>query len=192
MTKISISISQIFCSWVAIYQLRPPMTSLSCSLYDMLGLAPRMNFFILRATRLSNKLLEKGYVKERLKSSMKKFYGRYGDIIKQYEVPLSRMLNDILIKYNDNLPSIRLYTKSVIFVPNSTFYRLMRSFHRKFTTGVLCWQGTLTHPDTWSRPIWDMHMFYLLRPILFPELVVFFPGLFTSNISRYFLDFARI
>ena len=34
--------------------------------------------FILRATRLSNKVLEQGYVKERLKSSLRKFYGRYG------------------------------------------------------------------------------------------------------------------
>ena len=52
--------------------------------------------FILRATRLSNKLLEQSYVKKRLESSLKKFYGRYGNLIKQYEVPLSRMLNDIL------------------------------------------------------------------------------------------------
>ena len=52
--------------------------------------------FILRATRLSNKLLEQGYVKERLKSSLRKFYVRYGDLIKQYEVYLSQMLNDIL------------------------------------------------------------------------------------------------
>ena len=52
--------------------------------------------FILRATRLSNKLLEQGYVKERLKSSLRKFYGRYGDLIKQYEVSLLQMLNDIL------------------------------------------------------------------------------------------------
>ena len=52
--------------------------------------------FILRATRLSNKLLEQGYVKERLKSSLRKFYGRYGDLIEQYEVSLSQMLNDIL------------------------------------------------------------------------------------------------
>ena len=52
--------------------------------------------FILRATRLSNKLLEHGYVKERLKSSLRKFYGRYGDLIKQYEVSLSQMLNYIL------------------------------------------------------------------------------------------------
>ena len=53
-------------------------------------------FFFLRATRLSNKLLEQGYVKERLKSSLRKFYGRYEDLIKQYEVSLSQMLNDIL------------------------------------------------------------------------------------------------
>ena len=52
--------------------------------------------FILRATHLLNKLLEQGYVKDRLKSSLKTFYGRYGYLIKQYEVPLSRMLNDIL------------------------------------------------------------------------------------------------
>ena len=52
--------------------------------------------FILRATRLSNKLLEQGYVKERLKWSLRKFYGRYEDLIKQYEVSLSQMLNDIL------------------------------------------------------------------------------------------------
>ena len=41
-------------------------------------------------------LLGQGYVKERLKSSIGKFYGRYGDLTKQYEVPLSRMLHDIL------------------------------------------------------------------------------------------------
>ena len=52
--------------------------------------------FILRAVRLSNKLLGQGYVKERLRSSLRKLYGRYGDLIKQYEVHLSRMLHDIL------------------------------------------------------------------------------------------------
>ena len=34
--------------------------------------------FILREVRLSNKLLGQGYVKERLNSSLSKFYGRYG------------------------------------------------------------------------------------------------------------------
>ena len=52
--------------------------------------------FILSATRLSNKLLEQGYAIERLKSSLRKFYGRDGVLIKQYEVSLSQMLNDIL------------------------------------------------------------------------------------------------
>ena len=52
--------------------------------------------FILRAARLSSKLLWQGYVRERLKSSLRKFYGRYGDLIKHYEVPLSQMLHDIL------------------------------------------------------------------------------------------------
>ena len=33
---------------------------------------------------------------KRLKSSFRKFYGRYGDLIEQYGVTLSRMLNDIL------------------------------------------------------------------------------------------------
>ena len=46
--------------------------------------------------RLSNKLLGQGYVKERLKSSQRKLYGRYRDLIKPDEVPLSRMLHDIL------------------------------------------------------------------------------------------------
>ena len=45
--------------------------------------------FILRAVRLCNKLIGQGYVKERLRSSLRKFYlrkfyGRYWDLIKQY------------------------------------------------------------------------------------------------------------
>ena len=52
--------------------------------------------FILRAARLSSELLRQGYVMERLESSLRKFYGRYGDLIKHYEVSLSQMLHDIL------------------------------------------------------------------------------------------------
>ena len=52
--------------------------------------------FILRAARLSSKLLRQEYVMERLKSSLRKFYGRYGDLIKHYEVSLFQMLHDIL------------------------------------------------------------------------------------------------
>ena len=52
--------------------------------------------FIQRAVRLSSKPLGQGYVKERLRSSLRKFYGRYGDLIKHYEVALSQMLYEIL------------------------------------------------------------------------------------------------
>ena len=68
---------------------------------------------ILRATQLSNKLLEQEYIMERLKLSLRKFYGRYGDLIKQYEVSLSQMLKDIcdLTIYNDNPLLIRRFTE---------------------------------------------------------------------------------
>ena len=46
------------------------------------------------------------------------------------------------------------------FLPNSTFYQLLRGFLTTFATGVACWQGTLTPPDTWSFPIWNLQMFF--------------------------------
>ena len=76
------------------------------------------------------------------------------------------------------------------FVPNSTFYRILSGFHRTFATGVACRQGTLTPPDTWSRPFgtcicstcWDQS---------FSELVVIFLRTmlfeYPSVLSRFFL-----
>ena len=111
--------------------------------------------FILRSVRLSNKLPGQGYVKERLK-----FYGRYGDLTKQYEVTLSRKLHDILD--DDNIqwhpPLIRHYTNFWLLLiwtllPNLTFYLIVQGFHRTYATGAACQQRTLTPPDTWSCPI---------------------------------------
>ena len=45
---------------------------------------------------ITDLFLRQGYVMERLKSSLRKFYGRYGDLIKHYEVSLSPMLHGIL------------------------------------------------------------------------------------------------
>ena len=73
---ISISTSQTFRSWVVIFHLRRPVAFLFLNLYDTTGLAPRM-----RVRRLSSRLLKQGYLVERLKSSFRKFYGRYGDLI---------------------------------------------------------------------------------------------------------------
>ena len=138
--------------------LRPPMAYLSHNSSDTPGLAPH-ECFILRAMRLSNKLLGQGYVKERLKSSLRKFYGRYGDLTKQYEVPLSRMLHDILdddhIQWHP--PLIGHYTHfwpSLIWTlyTNLTFYHIVQGFHRTYATDAACQQRTLTPPDTWSCP----------------------------------------
>ena len=132
--------------------------SRACSSYEC---------FILRARRLSSKLLKQGYLAERLKSSFRKFYGRYGDLIQQYEVSLSRMLNDILILDQQWLPN------QSDFPPISwPWYRawpspIMSGFHGAFATGVACQQGTLTTPDTWFRPLFDggLHVLWLLRPV---------------------------
>ncbi|KAK3089073.1 hypothetical protein FSP39_000571 [Pinctada imbricata] len=52
--------------------------------------------FVLRARRLSDKLLSQGYVCDRLTSSLRTFYGRYGELVVHYDAPLSRMVDDIL------------------------------------------------------------------------------------------------
>ena len=125
---------------------------------------------------------------ERLKSSFRKFYGRYGDVIQQYEVSLSRMLNDILTLDQQWLPNqsdfppiswpwyrfwglhvLRLLRPvSRLYIdfdlPQLTFTEL-RGFHGVFATGVGCQQGARTLPDTWFRPpFWDLLMLQLLRP----------------------------
>ena len=94
-----------------------------------------------------------------------KFYGRYGDLIQQYEVSLLRMLNGILILDQQWLPN------QSDFSPISwPLYRawpspIMSGFHGAFATGVACQQGTLTLPDTWFRPpLWDLLVLQLLRP----------------------------
>ena len=47
-------------------------------------------------------------------------------------------------------------------LPNLTFYLVVQGFHRTYATGAACQQRTLTPPDTWSCPFWDLHLFYVL------------------------------
>ena len=147
--------------------------------------------YILSAVRLSNKLLGQGCVKEHLRSSLRKFYGRFGDLIKQYEVPLSQMLHDILDE--DHLqwhpPLIRHYTNcwphywsGAIY--QTDYYLIARGCHRTFAAGAACQHRTLTPPDTWSCPTSELAGVLMLRPIS-PELVLF-PDFWVSNIPPYF------
>ena len=101
--------------------------------------------FILRASRLSNRLLrQRYYVMECLKSSLRKFMVDTRILSNNMNF-LSRMLNDILksdhihfLKWGP--PSIRLYTEQW-------------SHYRTRETGVACWQGIITPLDTGFRPI---------------------------------------
>ena len=97
----------------------------ACSSYDC---------FILRARRLSSKLLKQGYLVERLKSSFSDF-------------PTDQTFH----QFQD------LYTELDL-------HRFMSGFHGAFATGVASQQGTLTLPDTWFRPpFWDLLMLQLLK-----------------------------
>ena len=140
---ISISILQTFRSWVATSHLRPPMAFLSHNSSDTPGLAPLLN--VLFWGRCDFPISFSGRDMERLKSSLMKFYGRYGDLTKQYEVPLSRMLHDILdddhIQWHP--PLIGHYTNFWLLLiwtllPNLTFYLIVQGFLRKYVTGAAC------------------------------------------------------
>ena len=119
------------------------------------------------------------------------FYGRYGDLTKQYEVPLSRMLHDILdddhIQWHP--PLIGHYTNFWplliwALLPNLTFYLIIQGFHRTYATGAACQQRTLTPPDTWSCLTLGLACVLMSRPIS-PELVLS-PDFWISNTPRYF------
>ena len=68
------------------------------------------------------------------------------------------------------------------FLLNLTLLNI--GFHGASATGVACWQGTLTPPDTWSCPTHGLASILILRPIS-PKLVLF-PDFWVSNIPRYF------
>ena len=74
--------------------------------------------------------------------------------------------------------------RDLFFFTELDLYRIMKGFNKTFATGVACWQGTLTPPDTWSCLIWDLHMFYWLRPDLFSILFRTMLFEYTSVLSQ--------
>ena len=123
---ISTSISQTFRSSVTIFHHRHRMMFYLTAHTVWQGLLLLWMLY-LRAARLSSKLLEHGYVIERLKSFLRKFYGRYGEFIKNYEVSLSEMLHDILghvhIQWHTQL--IRHYTNLRTYYRTGLYYRFL-------------------------------------------------------------------
>ena len=146
------------------------MGRLHCSVSSSIPFSPAYGVFIsqliryvracssyecfMRAARLSNKLLGQGYVKERLKSSLRKFYCRYGDLTKQYEVPLSRILHDIL---DDN----HIQWHPPLIRPYTTFWPLLIwTFSIEYRQRVRhANRGRLLLRTPGPVPHWDLHVF---------------------------------
>ena len=109
----------------------------ACSSYDS---------FILGAARLSCKLLGQGYVRGRLKSSLRKFYGRYRDLLKHYKVPFNQMLHAILghdhIQWHPPLMNRDLITE-LDLISFWRHYLIPGGFHMTFVTGAASQQRTL-------------------------------------------------
>ena len=141
--------------------------------------------------RLSNKLLRQGYVKECLKSSLRKFYGRYGDLVKQYEAPSPDVTRHswwwpytVTTSIDQALRQFLILLLMWTLLPNLTFYLIARGFHRTIVTGAACQQRTLTPPDTWSFPTLGLASVLMLG-LISPEIVLF-PDFWDSNIPWYF------
>ena len=151
------------------------MTFLSLSLYDKPRLAPHMNVFILRARRLSSKLLK--YIVES--------YGRCGDLIKQYMSPSRESWNST--SYSD-FPIYQTFHQFYDLDTDLDIYQITSGFNGAFASSVACKQGTFTLPDTlFCLPFWDLPVLRLSR-LVFSNSSFCWP--FALNIPRYFFDFA--
>ena len=76
--------------------------------------------FSSRAQLLTNKLMSQGYNESRLKSSFRKFYGRYNDLVCDYGLSLTYMLNDLFHTFSYSVVSILALTMGNPIYPIST------------------------------------------------------------------------
>ena len=124
----------------------PPMASLLRTLYDIHGLAPRINvlFWGRRDFQISFSSRD---------TSSNAWIG-----IEEYLWSIRGSCQTIWSFHLTNVKWHSVtwqYTMTTLywsdFVSKSTYYRILIGFHRTFATGVACQQGTLTPPDTWSH-----------------------------------------
>ena len=150
--------------------------------------------FILRATRLSNKLLEQGYVKERLKSSLRKFYGRYGDLIKQYEVSLTQMLNAILwpdhIQWQPPTDQTLYRTRPFIEFLVVSIEHLRRVWHANRGRLLLRTPGSVPLGLAYvllveTNPFPNLSLFYRTMPFEYPSVLSRFCSLRPKALYLY-------
>ena len=178
---ISISTSQIFHSWVVILQSRPPMASLFRSLYDMPGLAPRMDVLSWGRRDFQISFSNRDTSRNAWTRRWGSFMVDTGILSNNMKFPSHKCLMTFCDPtiYNDNP-----YWSD--FIPNSIFYRILSGFRRTCATGMACRKGTLTPPDTWSRPV-PLGLAYVLlvETNPFPNLSVFSDYAFQISLGTF-------
>ena len=128
-------------------QPRPPMSSLFRSLHEMLGLAPLKNVLSWGRRDFQISFSNRDTSRNAWNRHWGSFMVNRGSYQTIWNFPLTNVKwQSVTWPYTMKT----LYWSD--FVPNSNFYRILIGFHRTFSTGVACRQGTLTPPDTWSRP----------------------------------------
>ena len=180
---ISISTSQTFCQWVVIFHLRWPKCVFNFQLIRYTWAWTSYECAILSTSRLSTKLLKQEYLVERLKSSFRKFYGRYWDLIQQYEVSLSPWPLT-----SSDFSTDQTFHQFHDLDTELELLRIMSGFHGAFATFVACQQGTLTLPNTWFHlPFFGTCLCsYCWNQIA--RTCPVFTRRFTLNTPWYFLD----
>ena len=126
---------------------------------DLLGVVLAFFDFHSKNLQITTKLLTQDYRYHKLRKTFGKFFRSYSELLSKFgdisyrsyqsiwSFPLSNVKwHSVTWPYTMTTP----YWSD--FVPNSTFNRNLSGFHRTSATGVACRQGTLTPPDTWSRP----------------------------------------
>ena len=89
---ISGSSSLTFHIYVAIFHHRLHMVCMSLNLFDT---QDQYDQFLNRGRLLTDKLLLQGLQRSRLEAAFCKFYGRYNNLVYQYDLPLSQMLSGV-------------------------------------------------------------------------------------------------
>ena len=72
----------------------------------------------------------------------------------------------VLLVETNPFPNLSLFYRTMLFEYPSVLSRfclpwlpISGTFHRTFATGAASQQRSLIPPDTWSCPIWDLHLF---------------------------------
>ena len=159
MTNVTIltSISQTFLFWVA-YLIFASLWCVYLTTHTVRQGLLLLGMFYQRAARLSYTYLGHGNIWNRPYGSSMVDMGVSSNIMKSPSpkcyMTMTPSIDQTFQTNRDIVTELDLIT-----VMTSLLYLIQGGFHRAFATDAASQQKTLTPPDTWSCPIWDLHLF---------------------------------